>query len=457
MRSRPLAAALATLMACSDGAEPEPSADAGPLPACPTERDGTCDEPSTCNFGTDAEDCMMACAQSPEPADLWGACRFLEAGRPDHAAVPEDLTARGSGGSGGPRGEWLGRVWSADERGNRESVRRGFIVYVPESYREARPAPLLLYGGGFGDAIHQGGYHDMRRLGELHGAIVIDVEQRYRDWGFRGYRHGWYTYLQAFAGDWSHNPDRDYLIKVIEAVEGLYNVDRTRIWVTGTSRGGAISIIWAFLAPEYVAGFVSQAGFLTEDVNSFTSFIETYAAAGGRKMPAVFVAGAQDDNVPPSETREGVALLESLGWRDADMLRDWQLDGVGYTPEDFGNYTGPWKVNERPDRVLELEAFVIEQHEVTVRAWVEFLEQVGATWPGTRCSPSSAPRTAASRRAAIRGRRCARSLGTRRAPTAGGSGSTCPPRRSGSARPTARAPRGSAPTRRGRAPRACTT
>jgi len=59
-------------------------------------------------------------------------------------------------------------------------------------------------------------------------------------------------------------------------------------------------------------------------------FIEAYAAAGGRKTPAVFVAGAQDDNVPPSETAEGVRLLESLGWREADMLRDWQLDGVGH-------------------------------------------------------------------------------------------------------------------------------
>ncbi len=50
---------------------------------------------------------------------------------------------------------------------------------------------------------------------------------------------------------------------------------------------------------------------------------------------------------------------------------------LGYTPENFGNYAGPWKVNERPSRVEELEAFVIDSHEVTAQAWVEFLQQVG--------------------------------------------------------------------------------
>ncbi len=292
--------------------------------------DGTCDEPGLCPFGSDATDCMTACAQTPEPAHLWGACKYLQDGLPDYESVPEAVKAAGSEGSGGATGSWMGQVWSADERGQEKAISRNFVVHVPKAYRPEHPAPILIYGGGFVDAVHQDGYHDMRRLSEMNGAIVIDVEQRHRDWGYRGYRQGWYTYVQAFSGDWTKNPDRDYLVKVIREVESLYNVDRTRIFVTGTSRGGAISIIWAFLLPDYVAGFVSQAGFLTNAVNNFTVFIEAYAANGGRKMAAVFVAGAQDDNVPPSETTRGVELLESLGWRDADMLRDWQLDGVGH-------------------------------------------------------------------------------------------------------------------------------
>lgn len=313
------------LTACGEASPSLP-----PTGPCATAADGVCDEPATCPFGADAVDCNAACAVTPEPVDLWGACRFLERGLPEHEAVDPDLSARGSGGAGGARGAWLGHVWSADEMGAPEAVLRSFVAYVPERYREDRPAPLLFYGGGFGDAVHQDGYHDLRRFAELHGVVVVDVEQRYRDWGNRGYRHGWYTYVEAFAGGWPANPDREYLTKVIGELEALYNVDRTRIYVTGTSRGGAESIIWGFLMPEYIAGFVSQAGFLTSDVNDFSAFIDAYAGAGGRRMAAVFVAGAQDDNVPPSETRRGVEQLERLGWREDGLLMDFQLDGVGH-------------------------------------------------------------------------------------------------------------------------------
>jgi sulfatase modifying factor 1 len=49
---------------------------------------------------------------------------------------------------------------------------------------------------------------------------------------------------------------------------------------------------------------------------------------------------------------------------------------LGYAPEDFGNYTGPWKVNERPPREVTLSPFAMDRHEVTVGAWVEFLNEV---------------------------------------------------------------------------------
>ena len=219
----------------------------------------------------------------------------------------------------------MGEVVSRDQLGARGAVARQYKVYVPDSYDPERPAPMIFYGGGFGDAIHQSGYHDLRRIGELYGAVVVDIQQRLRDWGKRGYRHGWYVYGEdsqypAYRGDWEQSPDVDFVAQVIEELKSRYNIDRTRVFFSGTSRGGGVSIMLAFMLPDLIAGFASEAGFLSPRVNNFEVYIRDYAARGGRKMPAVFVHGNRDDNVPSYESSYGDALFRELGWEDEDRL-----------------------------------------------------------------------------------------------------------------------------------------
>lgn len=62
---------------------------------------------------------------------------------------------------------------------------------------------------------------------------------------------------------------------MIREISGRYNIDRTRIVTTGTSRGAGLSVMFGFLAPRLFSGFVSQAGFAS--VNDFLdSYIDSY-------------------------------------------------------------------------------------------------------------------------------------------------------------------------------------
>ena len=47
----------------------------------------------------------------------------------------------------------------------------------------------------------------------------------------------------SLSRDWIDNPDIAYMEVAIEEVKGLYNIDLSRIYVSGHSRGGALSII----------------------------------------------------------------------------------------------------------------------------------------------------------------------------------------------------------------------
>ena len=290
--------------------------------SCEYAHDSVCDEPLNCELGTDQSDCAAACDDAPGP-HLFGACRFLRDGLPDHDAVSDDLAARGSNGVGGRRGRWYGVVDAAGPD-RRVLIQRHFSVYVPQSYHDARPAPVVYYGGGFGDEMyHTIRYTDLESLAERHGVIIAYVQQDHRDFGVYNYQMAWYVYLNAFAGGWKNCPDLDFYEKVLEQLKSSYNVDRTRVYLTGTSRGGGISIMLAFIRPDLFTGFISQAGFI--GVNDFDAFIERYP---GRKMTAVLIAGNQDDNVMPVESERAAELLEALDW--GDQLLYMPIEGAGH-------------------------------------------------------------------------------------------------------------------------------
>jgi len=441
----------ATDVAPADATAP-PDTAASPA-VCAHAQGGVCDEPGSCAFGTDEVDCVAACEGQPPP-HLWGACTFLERGLHDWTAVSDDLAARGSGGAGGGSGWWWGTLMARSSWCDRAGAcvdgdppaefRRYYLTYVPDSVDPRRPAPVVFYLGGFGVNMYgNGGFNALPQLAERHGFILVDAQQHFRNMGWIGWIMGWHVYNQAFAGDWLDAPDVDFLVRVRDEIAAKYNIDRTRVYATGHSRGGGMSILAGFLAPDVFAGFVAQAGFV--EVNEFQDFIATYT---GRRMAAVVVTGSLDDNVPPEEAYATRKALLDGGWGDAGRLlfydipktgHIWQrdlntqvwdfifnhplpLEDVGPAaaapppPADGGSFgptvadpkrdTGPsqhleWislaggnspmgrafedgqtDPNTEPAHTVQLAAYAIGRDEVHVGAWAEFLSRVGghAAW-----------------------------------------------------------------------------
>lgn len=278
--------------------------------SCVYAADGVCDEPSACAFGSDETDCAAVCAGDPPP-EAWGACRLRSHGIPDVTAVPDDVAARSSGGSGGAWGRQLRslRVPGPDASAG-DIEERHWEVYVPHAVRPDVPAPVVFYTGGFGDEMYPNArYTELEALAELNGFIVVYAQQAYRDFGDRGYRHAWYTYLNAWPGDWPALPDIAFFTAILDVLEAEYAIDTGRVVLTGTSRGGAISILVTLLRPDRFTGFASHAGFAS--VNAFdTWLVQTY---DGPRVPAVLIAGSFDTNVPPTESAQAADALRTLG------------------------------------------------------------------------------------------------------------------------------------------------
>ncbi len=311
-------------------------------PVCPYEDDGVCDEPRVCPLGTDAVDCAAVCAKDPDLAPV--ACSFRGA-PPPPAGPPAVPAANGSNGTGGVRGTWDGSLTAAGPRPNTE-IQRFFRVYVPQRYDPAVPAPILYVMGGFRLSMYTlASYTEIERTADQNGFIAVLLEADWRDFGPQagGWVWAWYVYGAGATqtsccpacsldpnyaewepvGDWGADPDVDFVRKLTAQLEGLYNVDRSRIFVSGHSRGAGEAIILAYELPGLIAGYDCESGFA--DVNGFDRVM---AAATGRRIPGVIVHGEADQDVPFCSGKDIVDTLVKAGYVEGQDFLFYDLPGV---------------------------------------------------------------------------------------------------------------------------------
>ena len=295
--------------------------DPGGINLCKTANNGVCEELSSCALGTDYEDCAVTCAEDPGDGPMMaGVCAHIEA-EAVRDAVSVDAVA--SDGRGGPVGSWDGTV---RVRGASKStdVTRHFRVYVPKTYRSDEPIPVLFNLGGFSvDMYYLTEYTELNRTADLNNFIVVYGHPEWRDFGSY-WVYAWYVYDQAFEGNWKTNPDIKYLEAVYDEVAALYNIDRRRVYVSGHSRGAAMSIIAGFELPEIFAGYNPQAGFI--DVNDYGQRMSQKSPE--HRSAAFLIHGIQDPDVQVSNSDAIRDKLEGLGWVEGDTYEYLRLDGV---------------------------------------------------------------------------------------------------------------------------------
>ena len=136
------------------------------------------------------------------------------------------------------------RVYAEDE----DTV-YGYRIYVPEDYSKDRSYPVVvaLHGGGSRgtdnvsqlDQIQAQVWVDKQLTGEIEDVIVVAPQQ-----------HPKYGFFM----------DSACVTTVLDDVEANYNVDKNRIYLTGTSMGGMGSWSTAAANPDRFAAILASAG-----------------------------------------------------------------------------------------------------------------------------------------------------------------------------------------------------
>lgn len=304
--------------------------------ACAFVEDGVCDEPVACPLGSDPVDCQEACAQSPGVL-LTAACAFYESDAQD--ARPVRRAGPSSGGEGGLRGHLTGHLMVRSGADAGRQVQRHFRAFVPDHYDPSTPTPLVFMLPGHRVAVDPlMDYTQLAVTADLNDFIVVFAEQEFRG----DLRWAWWTdWPWAQRPDAAEHPDLIFLAGLVDHFAARYNIDTSRVVVTGHSRGAAMALIAALERPDLFSGAVVQSGF-TE-----FGYDARIRARQGSPVPLVFVHGVEDPDVCIDCTPGGrcaaanrtcgqiygsdalVDLLKSRGW-DEDTLFYHRLSGVAH-------------------------------------------------------------------------------------------------------------------------------
>lgn len=164
---------------------------------------------------------------------------------------------------------------------------RSYLVYVPESYDPASPAPLvmLLHGRG-GSAVSQAYTSDMNRIAEREGFIALypEGDDYLRNDPAWNYGMG----IQFYGGD-IRNDERFFDDLIVDLSHDL-NIDMDRVYVTGYSNGGFMTQRLACRQHTRFAAFASVAATAPFGIVSLCN--------GAPPVPMLFIHGTNDRVVP---------------------------------------------------------------------------------------------------------------------------------------------------------------
>ena len=193
--------------------------------------------------------------------------------------------------------------------------KRSYLLYVPESYDPARPAPLVITIHGFAQwPAHQMYITRWNDLADEYGFIVVYPA------GTR-FPKRWRT---GFIPGMSQDPSADvqFISDLIDRLETDYNIDPTRVYANGLSNGGGMSFLLACALSDRIAAVGIVAGALPVSLED---------CQPSRPVPAMMFHGTDDPIVPYSggQLRREGSLPAIPEW--AAMLAE--RNGCSETPQ----------------------------------------------------------------------------------------------------------------------------
>jgi hypothetical protein len=161
-----------------------------------------------------------------------------------------------------------------------------YAVHVPEDYRGDKPFPLLVYlAGDAGNAI------DGAALGE-----------------YAARQAGYLVVYPHASGHWYWEGQTASVDALLTEVLRTFNVDASRIYLSGLSNGGTGTYYLSALWPHRFSAAVAAMG-----SGRFVPVIERPFPENLANLPLLFLHGERDQTIPPEATRQTVDALK-LRW-----------------------------------------------------------------------------------------------------------------------------------------------
>ena len=134
---------------------------------------------------------------------------------------------------------------------------REYLLYVPESYDDATPVPVMMSFHGFGGTANdQLQMVDMRALADAEGFILVYPQGTLLE----GYTH-WNTYLPGDDNK-SEADDFGFVDAMLDVLEATYAIDTSRVYATGFSNGGDFTYTLACFLSDRITGIAPVSGLM---------------------------------------------------------------------------------------------------------------------------------------------------------------------------------------------------
>lgn len=142
-----------------------------------------------------------------------------------------------------------------------DGLTRAYRVHVPEKYRAASPAPLLVaFHGGGGDMNHQARDESYGLISKSEAEVFVVVFPN----GFSKLASGkfatWNVGTCCAAARDQNVDDVGFVRRIIGNITGLLNIDRSRIYATGMSNGGMMAYRLACEMADTFSAIAAVAG-----------------------------------------------------------------------------------------------------------------------------------------------------------------------------------------------------
>mgnify|MGYP001201814022 FL=1 len=168
---------------------------------------------------------------------------------------------------------------------NHDGLIREYVLYVPDSYDEDNPVPLVLnLHGGSGTATGQSYVSEMDQVADSAGFIIVYPQ------GSLVNGSSYWNSMIATEGSKGTADDVGFISILIDEISSNYNIDLNKVYACGFSNGGDMAISLACYLSDKISAVAPVSGLMSFESDSLCRPNQT---------TAVFVINGTADNERP--------------------------------------------------------------------------------------------------------------------------------------------------------------